>query len=132
MDRSGKAALLVTACAIAFGGGIFAGYLKNKEDEPQKEKTENVPVNVVSEKADYVLPTQRETEEEDEVLNYRVILEGDELAVYEVYTSGKETKIESAETESGVLRSEDRRMLEKGISVYERDEALMMIEDFIS
>ena len=132
MDRSGKTALLVMACAIAFSGGIFAGYIKNRDDRPKKETPENVPVNVVSEKTQYETPTQRETEKRDEILNYLVALNGDELEVYEVYESGKRAKIESAAIENGNLRRDDREMLEKGISVYERDEALMMIEDFIS
>ena len=132
MDRSGKTALLVMACAIAFSGGIFAGYIKNRDDRPKKETPENVPVNVVSEKTQYETPTQRETEKRDEILNYLVALSGDELEVYEVYESGKREKIEGAAIENGNLRKDDREMLEKGISVYERDEALMMIEDFIS
>ena len=57
MDRSGKTALLVMACAIAFGGGIFAGYLKNKSEEKEEKLPENIPVNVVSEKADYLKET---------------------------------------------------------------------------
>ena len=132
MDRSGKTALLVMACAIAFSGGILAGYIKNRDERPKKETPENVPVNVVSEKTQYELPTQRETEKKDEILNYLVVLNGDELGAYEVYDSGKRVKIESAAIENGNLRKDDREMLEKGISVYERDEALMMIEDFIS
>ena len=132
MDRSGKTALLVMACAIAFSGGILAGYIKNRDERPKKETPENVPVNVVSEKTQYELRTQRETEKKDEILNYLVVLNGDELGAYEVYDSGKRVKIESAAIENGNLRKDDREMLEKGISVYERDEALMMIEDFIS
>ena len=89
MDRSGKTALLVMACAIAFSGGIFAGYIKNRDDRPKKETPENVPVNVVSEKTQYETPTQRETEKRDEILNYLVALSGDELEVYEVYESGR-------------------------------------------
>ena len=52
--------------------------------------------------------------------------------MYEVYSTGEEKEIESAETESGLLRKEDRELLQKGIVVYDRDEALMLIEDFVS
>ena len=131
MDKVAKRALMVTACAIAFGSGIFAGYVKNRPpSEAEGEEEKLIPV-VSAESAPYIPPSERETEKK--VFEYYLVrLEGDLVTVSEVYSDKSRKALESAEIESGYLRREDRELLEKGIAITSRDEALMMIEDFIS
>lgn len=132
MDKVAKRALMVAACAIAFGSGIFAGYEKNRPQHAEEGKKDSfLPVNVAAESAPYIPPSERETETAV-FEHYLVKIEDNFVTVSEVYSDNGRKILESAEIERGYLRREDRELLEKGIVITSRDEALMMIEDFIS
>lgn len=134
MEKRGKTALLIAVCAAAFGGGVFAGYVR----DTSRDIEESAPPSRESMRLAEALPRDEEESvplfvtPEKLTDHYEVKTSGDYIIVCEVYTDNTKTEIERAPIETSMLLSEDKRMLERGINVSEFDEAMLMVEDFTS
>ncbi|MCD8049711.1 MAG: hypothetical protein LUG52_09000, partial [Clostridia bacterium] len=127
------AAILTAVCVAAFGGGLLAGYVKNK---PEKEEVVKAEENVEIEEE---TPTFRQTnsvekpsEAEKKAEYYIIRADGGDIVVTEVYSDGTTEEAERTEFEYEMLRKDDRELLEEGIKAFTREEAMIRLEDFIS
>lgn len=117
--------LFAGVCAMAFSGGVLAGVIKSKvKEKPTEPVAESVKAVISEEETvpDYA----------DESVYYIVRTEGDYIILATVSSSGTETEIERAQINKKVLPVEDVELLEEGLTFDVKDEALMMIENFVS
>lgn len=117
----------VAVCIIAFASGIVTGFIKTKMQSfqtPSEEEKEAVQSVLEEEETLFYSPVE-------EVKDYVVISKGDYIILTEV-TDSSETVVEIIEINKSVLPGEDVALLEKGISFSDKNEALMMIENFVS
>lgn len=134
MERRGKCAILTAICALAFGGGLLAGYVNDKkevslhEKEPLQESMKTAETVREKETPDFRIPEPTEKR----IAYYEIRLSGDYIVVFEVYTDNTKSEIERAEIESDMLLHHDRKMLEDGINVSDFDDAMLIVEDFVS
>lgn len=115
-------------CVVAFSAGIVAGFIKNGESYKETDSTDGIVENahiVTVEEA--TLPYMRKV-----FLCYKVSSAGESIKLAEVYDDGTEQVIEVFEFNPTVLPISDIELLKNGINFEDRDEALIMIENFVS
>lgn len=115
-------------CFLAFGLGIATGFIKsNIVRHTTPEPTELWDARSVVNEAESV-----EHRESVQFLCYRVHCAGDSIVLSEVFSDNSENIIETAQLNRSVLPKGDIQLLEEGITFEDKDEALMMIENFVS
>ncbi len=121
-DRMRKYVIIVSGvCAAAFLCGIGAGYMRFRSSEKELKVGENIEV---------------EAKEESEVIKeidyYQVRAKENYIIVYQFYKDDTKDVILMSEMNMSVLPKEDLSMLKTGINFPEKEEALMMMENFVS
>lgn len=128
MRKKSLAVWFPVICSAAFVLGTFAGfvkvYLKNGNE------VQNVPeadaAKMVIEEEETLIPREKTT------LHYVVSIDGGSLVLLQVFDDNSENVVESADINKSVLPKNDILLLEKGIVFSDKDEALMMMENFVS
>ncbi len=125
MKKVNPVLIIASVCAVAFLGGIGTGYLRGRKPTNSTEgSTENVKAVV------------KEEESVPQVINsvecYRVINEDRYILLYEVFTDDTLKEVQRANIENVYLPKEERETLMEGIDFYNKEEALMVMESFIS
>lgn len=114
-------------CVVAFAMGIVTGFVKNNiggEKEMPDDVGENAQIVIGEEETlFYALKA---------VEHYFVVSEGDYIYLTEVFNDSSENVIETVEINKSVLPISDIMLLEEGLTFSDKDEALMMIENFVS
>ncbi len=114
-------------CVVAFAMGIITGFLRNsiKEQDFEEDIEPHAAKSVIAEEETV---TQRVVER----ICYTVISYGEDIVLLENFSDGSEVTLESTPMNKSVLPKEDIVLLEEGINFENKDEALMMIENFVS
>lgn len=115
-------------CIVAFAAGIVTGFIKNEVKNNEIPETEPI-----FESARAVI-YEEETlpHKESEFLHYLVQCNGNFVVLEKVFTDGKCEVVESYAINTSVLPKADIALLEEGMSFTEKEEALLMIENFVS
>lgn len=114
-------------CVVAFAMGIITGFLKNsiREKSFEEEIEIDAAKSVIAEEETV---TQRAVER----ICYTVICRGDDIVLLENFSDGSEIEVESTPMNKSVLPKEDIILLEEGITFSNKEDALIMIENFVS
>lgn len=115
--------IIVTVCFMAFVAGIGSGYLKNK-----LKKEKNTPEYIQS----VVKEEESVTEKVKWVEYYRVMSEDEYIFLYEVFSDNTTNELEKMGIEDVYLPEEEKAILKEGIDFSDKEEALMVMESFIS
>lgn len=122
MKKTYVGLIITGACLTAFVGGIMAGYFNSREKTPEAENNVT-PVIIEAE----TLPKEEKIPD-----RYEIQLEGGYIVLHEVFDDNTKKEIERAEINTNVLPTQDVKLLKEGIVLQYKDEALMMIENFVS
>ncbi len=115
-------------CIVAFAAGIVTGFIKNEVNNKPEIVTEPIFEN-----AQAVIVEEETLEyKESEFLHYLVQSNGNLVLLEKVFTDGKRELVESYTVNTSVLPKADITLLEEGMSFAEKEEALLMIENFVS
>ena len=115
-------------CIVAFAAGIVTGFIKNEIKSNSESVTENHYENVqavIVEEATLEYRTK-------ELVDYFVHCDSEVIMLSKVFDDGSKEMVESFAINTSVLPIEDVALLKKGMSFEEKEEALMMIENFVS
>ena len=118
--------IVFSVCMVAFVSGIITGYMKNRE-----EKEEDI---LPSENVQAVLG-EEETAERivvKEAEYFRIKASEDYVMLYEVFNDKTENEIERCRVDKSFLPESEVQILEEGIDFFDKEEALMVMESFIS
>lgn len=118
--------IVFSVCMVAFVSGIITGYMKNRE-----EKEEDI---LPSENVQAVLG-EEETAERivvKEAEYFRIKASEDYVMLYEVFNDKTENEIERCRVDKSFLPESEVQILEEGIDFFNKEEALMVMESFIS
>ena len=118
----------VGICIVAFAAGIVTGFIKNDVRKPDAVATEEI-----KEEAQLVM-------EEEETLiylpkklrHYLVTSDGDYITLVEVFDDESKNVLETMQFNTSVLPKADVILLKQGMIFEDKDEALLMIENFVS
>lgn len=113
----------IGAVAISLTAGILYGNLKNT-DNSENVKTEKVKAVTVEEES--VLYDGKQ------IKYYEVKTEGNNIVLSKVFLDETREEEERTEINESVLPKSDVEILKDGIKFANREEALMLIENFIS
>lgn len=125
MKKTHFGLLLTGICLAAFLGGVATGYVKNKHR-----------VGEISPDSDMVRAAIIEEEtvlhEPNEVDFYEVTSSGDFIVLYEVFSDNTKNELERTYFNTSVLPKDDISLLSEGLSFSDKEDALMMMENFVS
>ena len=128
MKKAGWILRFTGICIVAFAAGIITGFIKNGAEEVPRategEREEKVQHVSVEEETLLYMPKK--------LKSYKVVSRGDLISLCEVFEDESENVIERAEFNPSVLPVEDIELLKEGIVFADKDEALLMIENFVS
>ncbi len=115
-------------CIVAFAAGIVTGFIKNGVEENRESPTEEMAgeVRAVITEEETVMYSPKKFK------YYLVMSDGDCIALSEVFDDDSENVIEVAEFNPSVLPVSDIELLKEGLTFTDKDEALLMIENFVS
>ena len=118
--------IVFSVCMVAFISGIITGYVRNRgEKEDNILPSENVQAvlgeeetaeRIVAKKAEY----------------FRIKASEDYVMLYEVFNDKTENEIERCKVDKSFLPDSEAKILEEGIDFFDKEEALMVMESFIS
>ncbi|MGM9551335.1 MAG: hypothetical protein ACI3XA_03675 [Clostridia bacterium] len=114
-------------CVIAFIGGITAGFISSRISLKEPIHATEERVEAVNNEEETLPHTV--TKETD---YYYVCIEGESLVVFEVFDDNTQEEIGRTFVEYANIPQSDKVALSEGIAFEEREEALMLIEDFVS
>ena len=115
-------------CIVAFAAGIVTGFIKNEIRNSNESVTEEFYENVQP-----VIVEEATVEyKAKEFEHYLVKCDEECIILAEVFDDGSTQTVESFTINKSVLPKEDVALLEDGMSFREKEEALMMIENFVS
>lgn len=115
-------------CVVAFAAGIVTGFIKNEIKSNGESVTEEYYENVQA-----VIVEEATLEyKAKEFVHYLVHCDGDCIMLSEVFDDGSKETVESFAINTSVLPKEDVALLKQGMSFEDKEEALMMIENFVS
>ncbi len=119
---------LMGICTVAFAAGIVTGFIKNGVEEAREEASEGITyeVKTVMEEEETLIYSPKRLK------HYLVISDGGYIELSEVFDDESENVIEVAEFNPSVLPMDDIVLLKEGIIFSDKDEALLMIENFVS
>lgn len=128
MKKAGWILRFTGICIVAFAAGIITGFIKNGAEEvlpaTEGEREEKVQHVSVEEETLLYMPKKLKC--------YKVVSRGDLISLCEVFEDESENVIEMAEFNPSVLPVGDIELLKEGIVFADKDEALLMIENFVS
>lgn len=108
-------------CIVALLSGIASGFMKNSAR--QKDF-----VNIKSVAAEEETALYHDKEHD----YYELIIDGNYLYMHEVFSDNSKRNIEKAEINIAVLPQSEVEALKKGVKFEEKEEALMIMECFVS
>ncbi len=117
--------VLVAAVAVALSVsvGALSGYVQRNSEKNEKnsEKVKSVAI-------------EEETlvKKDKTVTHYRVEIESSEIVLTEIFDDETEKEIERVEINTVVLPENDVRVLSEGVAFSTKEEALILMENFIS
>lgn len=128
MKKAGWILRFAGICIVAFAAGIITGFIKNGAKEvPRATEGEGIEkMQHVSVEEETLLYMPKKLK------GYKVTSEGTLISLSEVFEDESENVIERAEFNPSVLPVGDIELLKEGIVFESRDEALLMIENFVS
>lgn len=118
----------VGICIVAFAAGIVAGFIKNGVEDIADEASE-----ASFDEAQIVMEEEETVEYMPKRLrHYLVESDGDYIVLAEVFDDESTNVVERMEFNTSVLPKSDIMLLEEGMTFEEKDDALLMIENFTS
>jgi hypothetical protein len=118
----------VGICIVAFATGIVAGFVKNGICDMTKATNEPVTEGAIK-----VMEEEETVEYAPKKLDhYLVESDGSYITLAEVFVDESKNVVEIMQFNTSVLPKADIMLLEEGMVFEEKDEALLMIENFVS
>ena len=118
----------VGICIVAFAAGIVAGFVKNGAcdmTEATNEPVTEVAIKVMEEAATVEYAPKK--------LDYYLVeSDGSYITLVEVFDDESKKVVEIMQFNTSVLPKADIMLLEEGMIFEEKDEALLMMENFVS
>lgn len=115
--------IVAVAFVLSLSGGMLIGYVNTPKDESEMPAENVTPVAIEEETLLHAQKT---------VTHYKVTVTDDCIILCEVFSDDTETELERAEINTSVLPKEDVKILKDGVAFADKDEALMLIENFVS
>lgn len=120
---------LAVAVVCAFLGGLGIGYIRNRVNYEERENTPPIEdAHAVTSEEESVSYEMKE-----KVTNYfEVCLVGENVVVYEVFDDRTRDELAQCEVDMNVLPEKDLAQLKNGIAFFDKEDALMTFEGFVS
>ncbi len=115
--------LVVAAFVLSLSGGMLIGHISSPKADAEMPAENVTPVAIEEETLLHAQKT---------VTHYKVTVEENSIILCEVFSDETEAELERAEINTRVLPKEDVKVLKEGVAFVSKDEALMLIENFVS
>lgn len=115
--------LLVSVCVLAFMNGVLAGYFGKNEKNEKSEDEKGIKAVAVEEET---------LSEKQEAMYYTVAIRGDEILLLEVFSDMSERVVEKANVNTSWIPTGEVELLRAGLKFDTKEDALMLVENFVS